>query len=596
MEGNLAGRNGYSRNFVYICGVNHKQVHFYRRKKHTVRLWCCALVLPVIMVACSGKANPYRSMLPESRKGLEKQFYFLEGLKHYELHDLNTASALFRLALRADTTCAACYYKLAEIYFQSGFPKEAAALCRSALALDSANVWYRILLGKAYSAGMDIDRAIATFEAVAGSNPEFTETYYRLAALYAGSKQPEKALLQLDSLENRSGVTDESLLLRFEILQDMGNAEAAMETLVALGQSTSDVRIFAMLGETYNNLNRDSLALLYFTKALDIAPDYPPALFGEADLHRRLKLFDVYFQKLYTLYANKDIPVEMKTEYLAALLKVSQFVAVFRPQLDTVFTVLRATPNSTAELLYGTFLIQSGKGDEALTVFENTTQLFPTDTTAWETFLGFLYYRQQWDSLNVQTTKAISIFPEQMNFIMMKAVALSQKKEPRAAINLLEKTLAAVKHDAGQALQIYSFLGDLYHTEDNSKKAFRCYEKALAIDSVNVLVLNNYAYYLSLGGKQLDKAYTMSQKTITAEPDNATYLDTFGWILYKMGKFIEAKAIFRHAMIYGGTDSAVILDHYADVLHALGEKETAVLYWEMSYKKEPDPLVKKKIQ
>jgi tetratricopeptide (TPR) repeat protein len=566
------------------------------KKKHTVRLWYCILVLPVIMAACSGKANPYRSMLPENRKGLEKQFYFIEGLKYYELHDLNAASALFRLALRADTTCAACYYKLAEIYFQSGFPKEAAALCRSAVALDSTNVWYRILLGKAYSADMDIDRAIATFESVAGSNPEFAETYYRLAALYAGRKQPEKALLQLDSLENRSGVMDETLLLRFEILQDMGNTEAVVETLAALGQSTSDVRIFAMLGETYNNLNQDSLALLYFTKALDIAPDYPPALFGEADLHRRLKLFDVYFQKLYTLYANEDIPVEMKTDYLAALLKVSQFVAAFSPQLDTVFTALRATPNSTASLLYGSFLIQSGKSDSALTVFENTTQLFPADTIAWETLLGFLYYRQLWDSLDVQTTKALAIFPEQMSFMMMRAVALSQKNETGAAIHLLEKTLAAGKHDAGQTLQIYSFLGDLYHTENNSKKAFQYYEKALAIDSVNVPVLNNYAYYLSLGGKQLDRAYAMSQKTITAEPDNATYLDTFGWILYKLGKFIEAKAIFRHAMIYGGTDSAVILDHYADVLYALGEKEAAILYWEMSYKKEPDPLVKKKIQ
>ncbi|MDR0738165.1 MAG: hypothetical protein LBF39_03715, partial [Prevotellaceae bacterium] len=339
-----------------------------------------------------------------------------------------------------------------------------------------------------------------------------------------------------------------------------------------------------------------SLALAYFTKALDADPNYPPALFGEADLHRRLQLFDVYFQKLYTLYGNPDIPVEMKTEYLAALLKVSQFTTVFRPQLDTVFTVLRTTPNSTVESLYGSFLIQSGKRDSALTVFENATRLFSADTTVWETFLGYLYYRQSWDSLDVQAAKAIAVFPEQMNFIMMRAVALSQKKENHAAIDLLEKTLAAGKSDAGQTLQIYSFLGDLYQLESNNKKAFQYYEKVLAIDSANIPVLNNYAYYLSLSGKQLDRAYAMSQKTITAEPNNATYLDTFGWILYKLGKFIEAKAIFRHAMIYGGTDNAVILDHYADVLYALGEKDAAVMYWEMSYKKDPDPLVKKKIQ
>jgi tetratricopeptide (TPR) repeat protein len=554
------------------------------------------MVWPVIMMACSGKSNPYSSMIPENRKGLEKQFYFTEGLKYYELQDLPMANAFFRQALRADSACDACYYKLAELYLQSGFPKEATALCRSALRLDSANVWYRVLLGKACAAAMHTDEAIAAFEAVTGRNPNLPEVRYQLAALYAERKQPEKALQQLDSLESRSGASEETLLLRFEILQDMGKYDDALGTLSVLGQSTADVRILTMLAETYNTLHKDSLAMDYFQKALDVNPAYPPALFGEADVYRRRQLFDAYFQKLYALYAKPDIPLEMKTEYLAALLKVSQFTAIFRTQLDTVFTQLRTPPDSAVELLYGSFLLQSGKRDSALVVFENTTRLFETDTAAWETLLGFLYYRQAWDSLDVQAAKAIAVFPEQVRFTMLRAVALSQKDENRAAINLLEKILPLVKNDAEQTVQIYSFLGDLYQLENNSKRAFQYYEKALDIDSAHISVLNNYAYYLSLSGKQLDRAYAMSRKTIAAEPNNATYLDTFGWILYKLGKFIEAKAIFRHAMIYGGTDSAVILDHYADVLHALGEKDAATLYWEMSYKKDPDPLVKQKLQ
>jgi len=30
-------------------------------------------------------------------------------------------------------------------------------------------------------------------------------------------------------------------------------------------------------------------------------------------------------------------------------------------------------------------------------------------------------------------------------------------------------------------------------------------------------------------------------------------------------------------------------------LNALGERDTAIVYWEMSYNKDPDPRVKKKI-
>jgi tetratricopeptide (TPR) repeat protein len=141
------------------------------------------MVWPVIMMACSGKSNPHNSLIPENRKGLEKQYYVAEGLKYCELQDLPMASAFFRQALRADSTCDACYYKLAGIYLQSGLPTEAAALCRMALQLDSTNIWYRVLLGKAYAADMNIDKAIAVFEAANRRNPNLPEARYQLASL-----------------------------------------------------------------------------------------------------------------------------------------------------------------------------------------------------------------------------------------------------------------------------------------------------------------------------------------------------------------------------------------------------------------------------
>ena len=110
------------------------------------------------------------------------------------------------------------------------------------------------------------------------------------------------------------------------------------------------------------------------------------------------------------------------------------------------------------------------------------------------------------------------------------------------------------------------------------------YDQTLKINPDYAPVLNNYAYYLSLEGKQLKKAYTMSKKTIEQEPDNATYLDTFAWILHLMGRDLEAKPFFKHAMLYGGKESAVILEHYAVVLEALGENDTAGVYRNMAGK------------
>ena len=128
-------------------------------------------------------------------------------------------------------------------------------------------------------------------------------------------------------------------------------------------------------------------------------------------------------------------------------------------------------------------------------------------------------------------------------------------------------------------------MGDIYaHLGDNAK-AYKAYDKALKINPDYVYVLNNYAYYMSLEGKNLKKAHHMSSKAIQQDPDNSTYLDTFGWILFLQGKHVEAKQIFKRAMIYGGKESAVIMDHYAEVLFALKEYDLAFLYWNLAKQK-----------
>ena len=139
--------------------------------------------------------------------------------------------------------------------------------------------------------------------------------------------------------------------------------------------------------------------------------------------------------------------------------------------------------------------------------------------------------------------------------------------------------------DSSSNLRAWSTMGDIYYKLGEDKKAFKAYDNALKINPDYVYVLNNYAYYLSMQGKNLKKAHAMSRKAVEAEPDNSTYLDTFGWILYLQGKPAEAKSHFKKAMLYGGKDSPVVLDHYAEVLFALGEYDMAFVYWNLAKQK-----------
>ena len=99
------------------------------------------------------------------------------------------------------------------------------------------------------------------------------------------------------------------------------------------------------------------------------------------------------------------------------------------------------------------------------------------------------------------------------------------------------------------------------------------------MDPENTIVLNNYAYYLSLRKSNLEKAKSMSYKCNELESDNSTYQDTYAWVLYQQEDYKNAKIWLEKAISNGGDSSAVIIEHYGDVLYKLGNLKEARKQW-----------------
>jgi tetratricopeptide (TPR) repeat protein len=95
-------------------------------------------------------------------------------------------------------------------------------------------------------------------------------------------------------------------------------------------------------------------------------------------------------------------------------------------------------------------------------------------------------------------------------------------------------------------------------------------------------VLNNYAYYLSVDNRDLDKAEEMSYKTIKAEPNNSTYLDTYAWILFMKGRYTEARTYIDQALKNIDDASGVVKEHCGDIYYMNGDVDEAVKYWKQS--------------
>ena len=144
----------------------------------------------------------------------------------------------------------------------------------------------------------------------------------------------------------------------------------------------------------------------------------------------------------------------------------------------------------------------------------------------------------------------------------------------------------------------YAIIGDASHAQGADEEAYQAYDKALQYHPDNISVLNNYAYYLSLERRDLDRAEEMSYRTVKAEPQNATYLDTYAWILFEKGNYAEARIYIDQVIKIAKEEemSPEVLEHCGDI-HALTDDLPGALeYWKRALEKGSESeLLKRKL-
>ena len=138
---------------------------------------------------------------------------------------------------------------------------------------------------------------------------------------------------------------------------------------------------------------------------------------------------------------------------------------------------------------------------------------------------------------------------------------------------------------------ILTSMGDCAYNMNDSTAAFLDYRNALEIDPDNSLAANNYAYFLSISGGDLNRAYELSQKSLRGEQsDNPTYIDTNAWILYLRGDYKQALEQQKRAielMEQSGTEDVEALEHFGDILIMNDQPDKAVEYWQKALKLDP---------
>jgi tetratricopeptide (TPR) repeat protein len=204
---------------------------------------------------------------------------------------------------------------------------------------------------------------------------------------------------------------------------------------------------------------------------------------------------------------------------------------------------------------------------------------------------------EDYDALLVDSEKTIEYFPSYPLPWFFAGISYFQDKEYEKAVDRLTKGKDFVVNNNALLEQFYSTLGDAYNELANYNASYDAFDKALQMNPDNSIVLNNYAYYLSLRGENLAKAETMAKKAVELDAYNSNNLDTYAWVLFQLEKYQEALNWIKKAHQNGGSNSGVVNEHYGDILFKLGKKDEAKKYWGIA-KTMPDysDLLDKKIK
>ena len=555
-----------------------------------------AFLLIGLLAACGG-AKPVASgdtsdgptgPTPKDQRALEMQL-FLDATSARLQGDPSKAVQLYQAALKTDPDNGAAWYELAKLYSQAQQGSDALAFAKKAVAADADNIWYRFLLADLNTQSGDLAAAAKTYQGIVNDWPDRYEVYFGLADVLARQGKLKEAQQVYRDLEKKIGSSEELVTREYDMLVSAGQEQAAKDLMErAIAENPTGTGYYGMLAETYESLGDTDKARELYEKALLNDPDDSMTRIALAQSYYDEGAFEKGFDQLKEAFSDPDLDVDPKMQLLLGFYQMSgpgqsdtTQALLLRQSHDLIDVMKKAHPLSGKPLsMEGDFYLREDKPEQARNSFREALVHEQDKYPIWAALLQLDLQLQDWTALHEESEKAAELFPTQPELHLYDGLALGQLKKQDEAIEALITGRDLVVDNKPLEAQFWGLLGDAYNETKAFSKSDEAYTKAVAINPRDPGVLNNWAYYLSERGEQLDKAEEMSRKCNELAPGNATYEDTYAWVLYKQGKYEKAKEWQEKALVSQGSDEGLLLEHYGDILFKLNDKAGALVQWQ----------------
>ena len=555
-----------------------------------MRVFIILSAVLLIAAGCSRRSvTPLTGRDEGSRADNRYDYILSEALRQKYVGDLNEAATLFEKCIEIDSSRAVPWFELAQMYSAAGMGSKSVQYASRAARLDPGNYWYQLASGSLFTQYEMKDSAIIYFRRALKADSQAVEVNGILAGLYAEKGETTKADSLFRLIDRDGALTpDMSLMMIYGLINQNKLNEAAASTEALLGRSPEETRYRALLADIYYEEGKKEKSDSIYRQIIEGNPE---------DIETQL----IYLMSLVNRKEYSGISVFLDNVFKSDIVERERKIAIAqRLAGDSVFVM-----DNTAILLDGLMVLEgrypgdeeimslrpgvyeaAGMKDEAVKRLEEIVREIKPGFWFRERLL-ILYadlkdYRKMYDLASVYSRENNRSLLGKIYY----AISAMELGEYEVADAELKKALILAGNNDEIRVQVLSMTGDLKYRTKDLDGAYAVYEEALSLSPDDPLLLNNYAYFLAEGNRDLKKALKMAEKVMETEGTNPTYMDTYAWVLYKMKKYREAHRVMNAVFDTGGERDPELLEHMGYIKKALGDCDDAIVYWKESLEKD----------
>ncbi len=569
-------------------------------KKHGLQLAALALILMLghawAVTTIPGKGKKDTAKKPTQALTYEQDSVFgerfLKAVQQREKGNTDSALMLIDSCLQLNPNSAAAHFIRAEYHASQDRDTLALRDYEAAATLEPNNDTYQERVAQMYIGTGDFAKATEAYEKLYKGHRDRDDVLGILVQLYRQQKDYDKMLDAINRLEQIDGESDQLSLMRMNAYELKGDAKGAYTTLKGLADShPNDPNFKLMLGNWLMQHKRQEEAFNIYTSVLKAEPNNAMAQSCMYDYYNATGQDAQAKEMMDKLLLGKETPSDTRIEFMRNAIQQNEKSGGDSTQITKLFKqVQQVVPRDTtvAQLKAAYYTLKKFPKDSIDNALTQLLRLQPDNAGARIQLIQDKWPSQDWKAISLLSEPGMLYNPKELAFYFFTGLSRYYLKDDDGALDALKKGTAFINDQSNPDIvsDLYSIVGEIYHSKGLKQEAYAAYDSCLQYKPDNIGTLNNYAYFLSVDGANLEKAEQMSAKAIAAEPKNATYLDTYAWVLYKLGRYAEAKIYIDQTLKFStdSTSDNTLYDHAAEIYAKLGDYKSAASFCEQAIK------------